>query len=70
MLLAVKGGVGVAILADFMAADHDDLIKLFQDAQTPTMSMYYTYPKSLDGLGRIRALYEFMKLELEKKSKK
>ncbi len=70
MLQAVKGGVGVAILADFMAADHDDLIELFQDAQTPTMAMYYTYPKSLDGLGRIRALYEFMKLELEKKSKK
>ena len=70
MLQAVKGGIGIAILADFLAADHDDLIELFPDAPTPTMPMYYTYPKALDGLGRIRALYEFMKFELVKKSKK
>lgn len=70
MLQAVKGGIGIAILADFLAADHDDLIELFPDAQTPTMPMYYTYPKALDGLGRIRALYEFMKIELERKSLK
>jgi DNA-binding transcriptional LysR family regulator len=70
MLQAVKAGIGIAILADFIAADHDDLIELFTDIQTPTMTMYFTYPSSLDGLGRIRALYEFMKVELEKKTKK
>ncbi len=70
MLQAVRGGIGVAILADFIAADHDDLIELFPDIQTPSMPMYYTYPKSLDGLGRIRALYEFMKIELSQRSKK
>ena len=70
MLQAVKGGIGIAILADFIASDHDDLIELFTDIQTPTMTMYFTYPSSLDGLGRIRALYEFMKAELEKKAKK
>ncbi len=70
MLQAVRGGIGIAILADFMAADYDDLIELFTGIQTPTMHMYYTYPKALDGLGRIRALYEFMKLELEKKPRK
>lgn len=69
MLQAVKAGIGIAILADFIAADHDDLVELFSDIQTPTMIMYMTYPKALDGLGRIRALYEFIKAELNKKSK-
>lgn len=67
MLQAVKVGIGIAILADFIASDHDDLIELFTDIQTPTMTMYFTYPSALEGLGRIRALYEFMKLELSKK---
>ncbi len=69
MLQAVKAGIGIAILADFIAADHDDLIELFTDIQTPTMTMYFTYPSSLDGLGRIRALHEFIKSELVKKTK-
>jgi DNA-binding transcriptional LysR family regulator len=64
MLQAVKGGIGIAILADFLADDHDDIIELFADVQTPTMTMYFTYPSALDGLGRIRALYEFTKKEL------
>lgn len=67
MLQAVRGGVGVAILADFLADDHEDIIELFGNLQTPTMTMYFTYPNSLDGLGRIRALYEFMKTELNNK---
>ncbi len=70
MLQAVKAGIGIAILADFMAADHDDLIELFADIHTPTMTMYFTYPSSLEGLGLIRALYEFIKEELNKNSKK
>jgi DNA-binding transcriptional LysR family regulator len=69
MLQTVKAGIGIAILADFIAADHDDLIELFTDIQTPTMTMYFTYPSSLDGLGRIRALHEFIKSELVKKTK-
>jgi len=67
MLQAVRCGIGIAILADFVASDYDDLVELFTDIQTPTMQMYYTYPKALDGLARLNMLYEFMKLELEKK---
>jgi len=70
MLQAVKGSIGIAILADFIAADHDDLVELFADVQTPVMTMYMTYPSALEGLGRIRALYEFLKSELDKKQKK
>jgi DNA-binding transcriptional LysR family regulator len=69
MLQAVKSGIGIAILADFIAADHEGLVELFSDLQTPSMTMYFTYPKSLEGLGRIKALYEFMIKELEKKNK-
>lgn len=68
MLQAVKGGIGIAILANFIAADHDDLVELFTDVQTPTMTMYITYPTALESLGRIRALHEFLKLELNKKA--
>ena len=70
MLQAVKAGIGIAILADFIAADHDDLIELFTDIQTPAMTMYLSYPSSLEGLGRIRALHEFIVQELSNKTKK
>ncbi|MBP9752502.1 MAG: LysR family transcriptional regulator [Proteobacteria bacterium] len=61
ILQCVRHGLGIALLADYIAKDFDDLIPLFPDVKFSVNELIMVYPKELAGSKRIEAFLKFMK---------
>lgn len=68
LLQSVKNGMGIASLASFIARDHPDLIKLFDDYPYEKLMAYLVYPKSMENSKRIAALREFIQNEMGRRA--
>lgn len=63
ILECVRNGLGIALLADYIAQDYNDLIPLFPAVKHPINEMLCVYPKELNGSKRIEAFLSFMRQE-------
>ena len=66
LLECARSGMGIALLADYIARDYDDLIPLFPDISHPVSEMIMVYPKALIGTKRIEAFLAFIRKEVAK----
>lgn len=66
LLECARSGMGIALLADYIARDYDDLIPLFPDISHPVSEMIMVYPKELVGTKRIEAFLDFIRKEAAK----
>ncbi len=64
---AVRGGAGIAVLHDFMAAGRDDLVRLLPHLST-RRDYWLIHHQSLRGLARIRAASNFLIGEVKEAS--
>ena len=58
--LAVRSGVGIAVLPDYMV-DHDDLfVPLLKQVDVPDMVSYFVYPEELRNSKRVTVFRDFL----------
>ena len=57
---AVKEGVGIAVLPDYVAAANPDLVSLFPDLDIPGVDMFFVYPQERRNSKRIAVFREFL----------
>ncbi len=57
---AVKRGVGVAILPDYLTKEETDLVKLLPEAQVPSFATYFVYPAELKNSAKVNAFRDFL----------
>jgi DNA-binding transcriptional LysR family regulator len=55
ILQCVRHGLGIALLADYIANDYDDLIPILPDVKQSINELIMIYPKELEGSKRIEA---------------
>jgi DNA-binding transcriptional LysR family regulator len=67
LLQAVKSDLGVALLASFIASDHDELVNLFEDFDLPKVEAYLVAPNTMKNSKRLEAIRSFVKEEMFKK---
>ena len=65
---AVQGGVGIAALPDYLAADDDTLVRILPDLEGPQAPAYFVYPEELRHSKRITVLRDFLIQEVAKTS--
>jgi DNA-binding transcriptional LysR family regulator len=65
---AVQGGVGVAALPDYLAADDDTLVRILPNLEGPQAPAYFVYPEELRHSKRITVLRDFLIQEVAKTS--
>ena len=65
---AVQGGVGIAALPDYLAAEDTDLIRVLPDLEGPQVPAYFVYPEELRHSKRIAVLRDFLIQEVNKTS--
>ena len=70
LLQAAKGGLGIALLASFVANDHEELVNLFPDFDSPSVEAYLVAPASMKDSPRLDAIRSFVKNEMKKKNNK
>lgn len=68
LLQSVKSGLGISLLASFVANDHDELVNIFPDFDSPTVDAYLVTPISMKNSPRLEAIRSFVKNEMKKKN--
>ena len=60
MLLAVRSGIGIGALPDFMAAENPDLVRVLEDLKAPSVDVYFVYPEELRNSKRVAVFRDFL----------
>ena len=68
ILRAVQGGVGIAALPDYLAAEDDDLVRILPELEGPQAPAYFVYPEEMRHSKRITVLRDFLIQEVAKTS--
>jgi DNA-binding transcriptional LysR family regulator len=57
---AVTGGVGLAVLPDYMVDNETTLTRVMVDADMPSLEAYFVYPEELRNVARIQVFRDFL----------
>ena len=60
MHLAIRSGLGIGALPDFLGAELDGLVKLLPDIKAPKVEAYFVYPEELKSVARVQVLRDFL----------
>ena len=60
MLLAIRSGLGLGALPDFMAAEEEELVRLMPDMKAPKVDVFFVYPEELRNSKRVAVFRDFL----------
>jgi len=60
---AVKRGVGIAVLPDYLAQDDDELVNILPRADVPSLHTFFVYPEELRNSKRVTVFRDFLLAE-------
>ncbi len=66
LLLAVRSGVGLAALPDYITASVPNIVKVLPQIEGPKTEAYFVYPESLKNTARIIAFRNFLYTKVSK----
>jgi DNA-binding transcriptional LysR family regulator len=64
MMLAVKGGVGIAALPDYMHPEDEGLVRVLTDVRAPKVDVFFVYPEELRNSKRVAVFRDFLLAKL------
>ncbi len=64
MLLAVREGLGIAAVPDYMNVDSTGLVRILADAKAPKVDVYFVYPEELRNSKRVAVFRDFLLAKL------
>ncbi|WP_291295687.1 LysR family transcriptional regulator [Elioraea sp.] len=67
MLRAVKSGLGIAALPDYMIEETADLVRILPDVKAPRVDAYFVYPEELRNSKRVAVFRDFLLARLADK---
>ena len=69
MLMAVKSGLGIAALPDYMAelGEADGLTRILPAVKTPRIDVYFVYPDELRSSKRVAVFRDFLLARLQQR---
>ena len=65
MSLAIRSGMGIGVLPDWMADDLDGLTRLLPDLKAPKVEVYFVYPEELRNSKRVAVFRDFLLARLQ-----
>ncbi len=68
LLLAVRSGLGIAALPDYMVEQEPGLIRLLPDLKAPKVEAYFVYPEELRNSKRVAVFRDFLLAELAERT--
>ncbi|HEY1932326.1 MAG TPA: LysR family transcriptional regulator [Acetobacteraceae bacterium] len=60
VMLAVRSGLGIGALPDFVMAECPDLVRILQDFKAPKVEVYFVYPEELRNSKRVAVFRDFL----------
>ncbi len=68
VLEAVKAGLGLAAIPDYVAAGNPELVRILADIEGPAFKTFYVYPSELKGSKRVNLFRDFLIKEIQAES--
>ncbi len=65
MAMAAQGGVGIAVLPNWMEEEARGLVKLLPDLKAPKVDVYFVYPEELRNSKRVAVFRDFLLAEIQ-----
>ena len=59
-LLAIRSGVGIGALPDYMVGENPDLVRVLEDLKAPPVDVYFVYPEELRNSKRVAVFRDFL----------
>jgi DNA-binding transcriptional LysR family regulator len=60
VLLAIRSGLGIGTLPDFVVAENPDLVRVLPELKGPKIDMYFVYPEELRNSKRVAVFRDFL----------
>ena len=60
MKYAIRSGIGIGLIPDYLTGDDADLVPVLEDAQLPTVSVYFVYPEELKTAKKVQVFRDFL----------
>jgi DNA-binding transcriptional LysR family regulator len=60
MLLAVRSGIGIGALPDYVVGENPDLVRVLEDLKAPAVDVYFVYPEELRNSKRVAVFRDFL----------
>ncbi|MEQ1615160.1 MAG: LysR family transcriptional regulator [Hyphomicrobiaceae bacterium] len=57
---AVRAGIGVGLIPDYLTGEESDLLPVLQDVQLPTIPIIFVYPEELKTSKKVQVLRDFL----------
>lgn len=68
MLLAIRSGLGLGALPDFMTAEEEGLVRLMPDMKAPKVDVFFVYPEELRNSKRVAVFRDFLLARLAERA--
>lgn len=68
MLAAVKAGLGIAAVPDYMHAETEGLVQILPDLKAPKVDVFFVYPEELRNSKRVAVFRDFLLAQLAQRS--
>ena len=65
MALAIRSGLGIGVLPDWMGGELDGLVRLLPDLKAPKIDVYFVYPEELRNSKRVAVFRDFLLARLQ-----
>ena len=60
MLMALRSGLGIAAVPDYMAVETEGLVRVLPDIKAPKVDVYFVYPEELRNSKRVAVFRDFL----------
>jgi DNA-binding transcriptional LysR family regulator len=60
MVLAIRSGLGIGAVPDYVMAENRDLVRLLPDMKAPKVDVYFVYPEELRNSKRVAVFRDFL----------
>ena len=60
MVLAIRSGLGIGALPDYLIAENQDLVVLLPELKAPKVDVYFVYPEELRNSKRVAVFRDFL----------
>jgi DNA-binding transcriptional LysR family regulator len=60
VLLAIRSGLGIGALPDYVVSENPDLVRVLSDLKGPKVDMFFVYPEELRNSKRVAVFRDFL----------
>ena len=65
MAMAIRSGLGIGVLPDWMTGELDGLVRLLPEVKAPKVDVYFVYPEELRNSKRVAVFRDFLLARLQ-----